>query len=222
MRSENVISPEQRLFQLLKETVSAGIALPTMYLLIRRYVEIIIIFISLPLIVPVFVLISIPVIFCFKGKIFYKQKRAGTNGIPFTIYKFKTMKDVSEDDYNYFNHCNERITGLGGFLRRHRIDELPQILNVLKGDMSFVGPRPEIYELHTFFSGTIINYNFRKIIPQGITGWAQINFPHTVSIEGNREKLKYDLFYLNNLSLKMDIQILLKTLLIVFTGEKSE
>ncbi|MCL5990749.1 MAG: sugar transferase [Bacteroidetes bacterium] len=107
-------------------------------------------------------------------------------------------------------------------MRKHKLDELPQVWNVMKGDMSIIGPRPEMIEAYFYFLNSIPDYSKRKIIPQGITGWAQVNYNHTLTVEGNSRKLEFDIFYINNLSLKLDLIILIKTMKTVFTGNNSE
>jgi lipopolysaccharide/colanic/teichoic acid biosynthesis glycosyltransferase len=191
------------------------------YILFRRFLEIFSVVLLSPILILLILLISIPVFLCFKGKIFYIQTRAGCYGVPFNIYKFRTMNDLPGEKSDIFTHPKERITSFGSFLRRHRIDELPQIWNVLKGDMSFIGPRPEINELYQYFSDKIENYKLRKFIPQGISGWAQINYPHTVTLEGNIKKLNFDLYYINNLSFFMDVKIFFKTIVYVINGKNS-
>ncbi len=200
-------------------TFSAG---TIRYLKLRRYMEIAAIVLFSPVILLTVAVVSMAVMADFRGRPFYTQLRAGKGGKPFTIYKFRTMEDSSEKHHDYFRHCNERVTRLGAFLRKHRIDELPQLLNILKGDMSLVGPRPEVFQLYLHFLKTIDRYALRKCVPQGITGWAQINLPHTVSMEGNTEKLVYDLYYLKNISFRLDCRIIFKTMKLVFMGRNSQ
>jgi lipopolysaccharide/colanic/teichoic acid biosynthesis glycosyltransferase len=191
------------------------------YLLIRRYLDIFTVIVSLPLIVPIFFILSVILAFKFKGRIFYTQTRAGFMNKPFQIIKFRTMIDCPLDENKYIVHSNELVTKFGNFLRIHRLDEIPQLLNVLKGEMSIIGPRPEAVSHYEFFAEKIESYSLRKIVPQGITGLAQINYPPTVTVEGAREKLKYDLKYINNLSLLSDIKIIYGTFIQMFTGNNS-
>ncbi len=185
---------------------------------LRHAIEIIFMIIISPVIIFLFLVISCLVFFDFRGKIIFKQARAGKDGQLFMMYKFRTMKDMHSGINNYFIHQDERVTRLGSFLRKHRLDEFPQLLNVLKGEMSIIGPRPEIYELYKVFSALIPKYKIRKIIPQGITGWSQVNMAHTVTIEGNIKKLEFDKFYISNLSPRMDFMIIFKTIKYMFTG----
>ena len=192
------------------------------YLLIRRCIELISIVILSPILLTLFLLISVIVLIDMKKDIIYKQVRAGKNGKPFTMYKFRTMKELPRCRNNYFCHQKDRVTKFGYFLRVHRLDELPQAWNVMKGEMSFIGPRPEMIESYFYYLGSIQDYSKRTLIEQGVTGWAQVNYNHTMTMEGNKIKLNYDIYYINNVSFKLDCIILLKTLKTVITGKNSE
>lgn len=147
------------------------------------------------------------------GPILYRQKRVGKNGKSFEIIKLRTMTKNAESGKAIWAKENDsRITRVGSFLRRVRIDELPQLLNIFKGDLSFVGPRPERSEFVETLRKEIPHYNMRHLIKPGLSGWAQINFPYGASVEDTIEKLQYDLYYMKNRSLTMDISIYLKTL----------
>ncbi|TAL69561.1 MAG: sugar transferase [Bacteroidetes bacterium] len=198
--------------------INAGIS----YLRFRRYLELIFIIIMFPVILILFLLFSIMVFIDSGNRIIYKQTRIGLNGKPFIMYKFRTMRAIPKFQNNYFLHQRDRVTSFGKFLRKHRLDELPQIWNVLKGDMSLIGPRPEAIELYYYFLNAIPDYLNRTMITPGITGWAQANYAHTLTIEGNKEKLKYDIYYINHLSIKLDLIIIIKTLKVIFTGKNSE
>lgn len=150
------------------------------------------------------------------GPIFYRQKRIGKDNKEFTIIKFRTMNTSSEKDGPKFTEKNDnRITKIGKFLRDTRIDELPQIINVLKGEMSFIGPRPERPEFVADFQKQIPFYNFRHIVNPGLTGWAQVNYEYGDSINDAYKKLQYDLYYIKNKSLILDIDTALKTIEII-------
>jgi len=145
--------------------------------------------------------------------IFYAQKRVGKNGRVIKIYKFRTMIKNAETGAPQFAGENDnRITRFGKFLRRTRIDELPQVLNMLRGEMSFIGPRPERPEFVAEFTEKAPFYPLRHLIKPGLTGWAQINFPYAGDTEQNLKKLQYDIFYVKNRSLLLDITIILKTM----------
>jgi len=155
------------------------------------------------------------------GPVFYKQKRVGENNQIFNIYKFRSMiKDAEKDGAKWARKKDERVTKVGKFLRASRLDELPQLLNVLRGDMSFVGPRPERPE---FVFGANLQrqipfYQIRHLVKPGLTGWAQINFEYGASLEDTIEKLQYDLFYIKNRSFVLDAGIVLKTIKIVLSA----
>jgi exopolysaccharide biosynthesis polyprenyl glycosylphosphotransferase len=152
--------------------------------------------------------------------VFYVQERVGRFGVIFRIYKFRTMNPDAEKATGavWSPENDSRITRLGRFLRKFRLDELPQLINVLKGDMSLVGPRPERPELVEKLAREIPFYRERENIPPGLTGWAQIRYPYGASIEDSRAKLEYDLYYLQNLSVALDLRIILRTLRIVLFG----
>jgi len=157
----------------------------------------------------------------FKEPVFYRQARVGRNGINFDLFKFRSMRMDAEKDgiVQWAAENDPRITRIGNFLRRTRIDELPQILNILKGDMSFVGPRPERPEFVSRLTEEIEYYKHRHHLKPGLTGWAQLCYPYGASIEDTREKLQYDLYYIKNQNLLLDLIILLQTVQIVLIGE---
>lgn len=157
------------------------------------------------------------------GPIFYRQKRVGRNGHIFECLKFRTMHMNAEaaTGPTWANNNDPRVTRVGRFLRRARIDEIPQLWNVLRGEMSFVGPRPERPEFVEWLSREIPYYNLRHLVPPGITGWAQVNYPYGASLEESKEKLRYDLYYVKNLSVLFDLLIIFRTLKIVLLGRGS-
>lgn len=147
------------------------------------------------------------------GPIFYKQRRVGRRGESFNIIKFRTMSINAESETGaiWAQDNDPRVTRIGRFLRSTRLDELPQLWNILRGDMSFVGPRAERPEFHTMLGEKIPFYDARYLVRPGLTGWAQINFRYGSSIEDSAEKLKYDLYYIKNRSILFDFGIMLKT-----------
>lgn len=147
--------------------------------------------------------------------IFYRQNRYGQKGGVFRLYKFRTMKTRAEEGSIYTAEGDERITALGKILRPTRLDELPQLWNVLVGDMSLIGPRAEWVRCVERYEEEIPYYHLRHEVPPGLTGWAQVNFPYGSSVEDTREKLRYDLFYIRNHSFLLDFQIVLKTVYVV-------
>jgi len=147
------------------------------------------------------------------GPIFYRQKRVGRLGKEFTIIKFRTMIPGAEKNGpKWAEENDERVTKIGRFLRNTRLDELPQLFNILKGEMSFVGPRPERPEFVKDLTKKIPHYHLRHLIRPGLTGWAQINYPYGASVKDALKKLQYDLFYLKNRSFILDLKIILKTI----------
>lgn len=154
--------------------------------------------------------------------VFYTQLRVGQFGSLFKIYKFRTMRpDAELDSGAVWASANDlRITRLGRFLRRFRLDELPQLVNVLNGEMSLVGPRPERPEIIAELERRIPCYNERENITPGLTGWAQIRYPYGYTVEDAARKLEYDLYYMKHLSLALDLQIILSTLRIVILGKE--
>ncbi|MEK7211718.1 MAG: exopolysaccharide biosynthesis polyprenyl glycosylphosphotransferase [Patescibacteria group bacterium] len=151
-----------------------------------------------------------------RGAIFYSQHRVGSAGRKYTIYKLRTMVQNAEGAGAQFAGMNDaRITPVGQFLRKTRLDELPQIWNVLRGEMSFIGPRPERPEFVAELTRQMPFYAVRHLIKPGLTGWAQINYPYAGTLEENLKKLEYDLYYIKNRSLLLDITILFKTLNII-------
>ncbi|MFN3432525.1 MAG: sugar transferase [Candidatus Sericytochromatia bacterium] len=146
------------------------------------------------------------------GPIIYAQRRVGLRGAEFTIYKFRTMRqDAEREGAAWAKERDDRVTPVGNLLRRTRLDELPQFWNVLKGDMSVVGPRPERPEFTKLLAQEIPFYNRRHMVPPGLTGWAQVMFPYGASVEDSLEKLQYDLFYIKNRSFYLDLKIMAKT-----------
>lgn len=150
------------------------------------------------------------------GRIIYSHKRMGKNGKIFELKKFRTMiKDAEKGNAVWAKENDERTTRTGKFLRKTRLDELPQLWNVLKGDMSLMGPRPERPEFINELKEKIPHYMMRLLVRPGLSGWAQINFPYGASVEDSLEKLQYDLYYVKNRSLGLDLSIALKTLLTI-------
>jgi len=154
------------------------------------------------------------------GPAIYRQERKGENGQIFVLYKLRSMYvDRNGPDAKWTVQNDPRITHLGKFIRLFRLDELPQLINVIRGDMSFIGPRPEAKELTALYEREIPFYDLRYLVKPGITGWAQVMYPYGSSVEDAREKLQYDLFYIKNYSLLLDLAIFLKTIRVVLVGK---
>ncbi|MBI2591123.1 MAG: exopolysaccharide biosynthesis polyprenyl glycosylphosphotransferase [Candidatus Brennerbacteria bacterium] len=186
--------------------------------IIKRMEDLTIAAIALAVALPVSIFL-LPVIALISGfPIFYKQKRMGKNEKEFWIYKLRTMRLNAEAEGPQWSSGknDERIAPLGGFLRKTHIDEIPQLYNILKGELSFVGPRPERPEFVKPLKEQVPFYEMRHLIKPGITGWAQINYRYGSSIEDAYQKLQYDLYYLKNRSFFLDISIILKTIKMIF------
>jgi exopolysaccharide biosynthesis polyprenyl glycosylphosphotransferase len=154
------------------------------------------------------------------GPILYRQERVGLGGKPFTLLKFRSMRaDAEARGPAWAQAQDPRVTRVGQFIRKTRIDELPQLLNVLRGEMSFVGPRPERPHFVEQLASVIPHYRERSRVKPGLTGWAQVNYPYGASIEDARMKLSYDLYYVRNRSLLLDILILIATVRVILFQE---
>jgi polysaccharide biosynthesis protein PslA len=168
---------------------------------------------------PLFLIIAIVLKVNKPNKIIYKQERIGYKGKPFIMYKFKTMYDDAEVEGPQLSSVNDtRITPTGRFLRKYRLDELPNLINVLKGDMSIVGPRPE----RTYFIEKIVSkypeFLYLQKVKPGITSWGMVKYGYASSTEEMAKRMKYDLLYIENISIFLDIKILLYTIWIVIQG----
>lgn len=156
----------------------------------------------------------------FRDPVLYSQERVGLNGENFEVMKFRSMRtDAEKGGAVWAKQDDPRVTRIGAVIRKTRIDELPQLFNVLKGDMSFVGPRPERPVFVNELSEQINFYAERHRVKPGITGWAQLCYPYGASVDDSREKLQYDLYYLKNQSILLDLIILLQTVKVVLVGE---
>ena len=170
---------------------------------------------------PIWLLIALMIKINSKGPIFYSQQRVGQNESPFSLYKFRSMIEKAEKDKALWADENDkRITATGRILRKLHLDELPQLINVLKGEMSLVGPRPERPEFVEDLEKVIPYYSMRHSVKPGLTGWAQVNYPYASSVEDAKEKLEYDLYYISHMTFLMDIRILIQTLQNVFLGRE--
>lgn len=172
----------------------------------------------LPIALPIMAVGALAVLASMGRPILFVQSRSGQGGKVFSIYKLRTMQAASEIQGASTVKGDLRITPVGGFLRRFRIDELPQLFNVLKGDMSVIGPRPEWTILSERYACELPVYVYRHLVRPGITGWAQVRGGYASDLAETRKKVGYDLFYIKNLSFSLDIQILLRTVWTLLTG----
>lgn len=179
---------------------------------IKRLLDIIVAFVVLTLSLPLTLFITVFLFFANNGKPFFFQKRPGKNGRIFSIVKFKTMNDKKDAGGNLLPDA-DRLTPVGSFVRKTSLDEIPQLLNVLKGDMSLIGPRPLLVEYLPLYNE---RQKKRHEVRPGITGWAQVNGRNAISWE---QKFEYDVYYVENLSLSLDLKIIYLTVLKVFKSE---
>jgi sugar transferase (PEP-CTERM system associated) len=180
--------------------------------IVRRIVSFTVALIGLLICLPFIPLIILAVRLSSPGPVFFNQTRVGHRGRLFTAHKFRTMRqDAEAAGAVWATKDDPRITALGGFMRKTRLDEIPQLWNVLRGDMGFVGPRPERPEFVQWLSNEIPYYDLRHMIRPGITGWAQVRYRYGATLEETKRKLEYDLYYLKHLSLGLDLLIMFET-----------
>lgn len=186
---------------------------------IKYWFDISLILLFSPVIAPLMLITAVVIKFQSNGPIFFWQRRVGYQGKAFDMVKFRSMSTDSEESGSQFAKDRDtRITRFGHFIRKMRIDELPQLWNILRGEMSLIGPRPEQVVFVEEFKVIIPNYMDRHQVLPGITGLAQIKQGYVDDVEGTRTKLKYDLFYIENLSFKLDMHIVFQTLYTMATG----
>lgn len=189
----------------------------------KRLLDVVVSAVGLVLLLPFFVFIAALIHVDSPGPVFYRQVRVGLRGRPYMIWKFRSMRQDAEKSGPRWAQANDpRISRVGWWLRKTRIDEFPQLVNVLRGDMSLVGPRPErpvfVQDLRTI----IPYYDIRHTVRPGITGWAQVKFRYGASQEDSHTKLQYDLYYVKNLSLYLDLKILMYTIRVMMLGEGAQ
>jgi exopolysaccharide biosynthesis polyprenyl glycosylphosphotransferase len=185
----------------------------------KRLLDVAVALAGLALAAPVMALVALAVRLDSPGPVFFRQERVGRRGKPFTLWKFRSMDvDAEKEGARWATLRDPRVTRVGRFIRATRLDELPQLWNVLAGDMSLVGPRPEREHFVQLLAERCPFYEQRQVVRPGLTGWAQIKAPYASSFEESIEKLKFDLYYIKNLSLFLDLSILLSTARIVLLG----
>ncbi len=191
------------------------------YRVFKRIIDWIIAVVALVVTSPLFGIIALATKIDSKGPVFYKQTRVGQSNKHFMIYKFRSMVDNAEEGTGpvWAREEDDRITKVGKFLRRYRLDEIPQLINIVKGEMSLIGPRPE----RPYFVDQLMQqfpfYHRRHKVRPGLSGWSQIKHPYDQDIEDVRQKLKYDFYYIENLSFSLDMLIIISTIFVVFSGE---
>jgi sugar transferase (PEP-CTERM system associated) len=199
---------------------SSGFRRPTFINFLKRIIDVFLAFGGLVLSIPIFIVSSLLIIYDSPGPLFFTQVRVGNKEKQFRLIKFRTMRQDAESETGavWAVENDPRVTKFGRFMRKTRIDEIPQLINVLKGDMSFVGPRPERPEFVEKLKAIIPYYSRRHFIKPGVTGWAQVRYPYGSSIEDAVEKLRYDLYYIKNLSPFLDTLIFFETIKVVLFG----
>jgi lipopolysaccharide/colanic/teichoic acid biosynthesis glycosyltransferase len=193
-----------------------------MYGKIKRILDFITALVLIPLLAPMMIMIGLAIRFDSSGPAIFRQRRIGFRGREFTIFKFRTMTATQASGSDRIASITQardnRVTRIGAFLRRSRLDELPQILNVLLGHMSWIGPRPEAVALSHWYEAELPFYRYRHVVRPGITGWAQVKQGHVAEVNDVRHKLHFDFYYIKNFSLWLDILIAVSTVRTVLFG----
>ncbi len=208
------------------ETISLNefgdITVPTLYIGLKRVIDISITLLLLPLILVASALVALAIKVDSRGPIFFSQNRIGYKNKPFLMFKFRSMHSAPQHtDPEFAPQADQRITRIGRILRRNRLDEVPQFWNVLKGEMSIVGPRPEQSKFVERFSRTIPFYDLRHTVRPGITGWAQVMTGYASNEDQTKTKLEYDFFYIKHLNIWIDMLVLIRTFKTVLLGRGS-
>ena len=193
------------------------------YFHLKTVIDFATVIVALPLLLPVMLIAAIAILLDDGGPIFFRQRRIGHRGMPFHVLKFRTMRIAAEAGGDarkaaMTGDLDPRITRVGAFLRKTRIDELPQAWNILRAEMSWIGPRPEAEVLSHWYVGEIPFYRYRHVVKPGISGWAQTNQGHVAEVEDIHRKLQYDFYYIKYFSPFLDVLILFKTLRTMLTG----
>jgi exopolysaccharide biosynthesis polyprenyl glycosylphosphotransferase len=185
---------------------------------ITRIMSTVVSAIGLLVLAPLLAAIALAIKIDSRGPVFFVQPRAGRDGTPFKLLKFRTMHPSEERKSEWVQDNEGRITAVGKWLRRFRLDEVPQLVNVLRGEMNLIGPRPHPVTNQQIFMDNIAYYGLRSTVFPGVTGWAQIRYGYANNLEQETEKMRYDLYYIKNHTLWLDIKILFATILIILTG----
>lgn len=201
------------------ETTYGELQVAPIYLPLKRILETTLIILSTPITLPIVTITAIAIKLESTGPAFFTQKRVGKGGKEFKMYKLRSMcLDSEVDGAKFAGEDDPRITRIGKVIRKLRIDEIPQFLNILKGDMALIGPRPEQAGFVKEFEKSIPLYSYRHVVRPGITGWAQVTHGYAADEDATREKLAHDFYYVKNLSLWLDLDIVFKTIKTMLTG----
>ena len=199
---------------------STGFRRRLVTMLLKRCLDVLVAIVGIVALVPLVVLLSILIKLDSSGPVFYRQMRVGLRGRPYMIWKFRSMRqDAEQSGARWATSEDPRVSRVGRWIRKWRLDELPQLINVMRGEMSLVGPRPERPVFVQELRNTIPYYDLRHTVRPGITGWAQTRFRYGASKEDSHVKLQYDLFYVKNLSLALDLRIVVHTVKVMLMGE---
>lgn len=202
----------------LSENEFGSLLPPLLYLRFKRLADTLGALVLLPILLPIMVLTAIIIKLDSPGPALFLQPRMGYRARPFLMYKFRSMyHDMSGEDFT-ISEDDPRITRVGKWIRKYRIDELPQIFNILRGQMSFIGPRPESVSLSEWYEQDVPFFSYRHVVRPGISGWAQVEQGYAAEVQGMQRKLEYDFYYIKHVSLWLDVLISLKTVRILFTG----
>lgn len=191
------------------------------YQKMKRVIDLVFCVLLLPFVIPVIAVCGILIKSDSEGPVFFRQRRMGFRGKVFHVLKLRTMTeghDGGDRTLSVTQNGDQRITKIGHFLRQSRLDELPQIVNIIRGEMSWIGPRPEAVSLSALYENEIPFYRYRHIVRPGISGWAQVNQGHVADVSEVHEKLQYDFYYVKNLSYWLDIIIALRTIKVMLSG----
>jgi exopolysaccharide biosynthesis polyprenyl glycosylphosphotransferase len=198
----------------------ANLPMPFWQANIKQIMDYLLAIVALVILSPLIIILAVLIRLSGKGAVIYSQDRIGKNGKPFTIFKFRSMCDDAEDGQPLLSDINDkRITPIGRFMRKHRLDEIPNLINVVKGEMSLVGPRPE----RQYFIDQIVikapHYRRLHKVKPGITSWGQVKYGYASDVDSMIERLEYDLLYLENMSLSIDLKIIIYTVIIILKGK---
>jgi lipopolysaccharide/colanic/teichoic acid biosynthesis glycosyltransferase len=202
--------------QHLRENTFGGLMPALIYPQFKRFLDFVFALLMLPLTAAVIGICAIIIKDETRGPVFYRQLRTGLGGRPFTIFKLRTMTQDHNGDA-YTRPDDDRVTRVGRVLRQYRLDELPQIINILRGEMSWIGPRPEAISLAEWYEREVPYYVYRHVVRPGLSGWAQVHQGNVGAVDAARLKLEYDFFYIKNFSFGLDLVIALKTLRTILT-----
>lgn len=202
----------------LYENDLGSLRLSPVYKISKRIMDIVFVLLSLPIVMPIMLITAIAIKFDSTGNVIFSQQRTGLGGKVFTMYKFRSMTANAENQNTLMTQIGDkRITKVGHIIRKLRIDELPQFWNILKGDMSLIGPRPELPNMVEKLEQEIPFYIYRQLVKPGLSGWAQVT-QGSNHVENIAEKLEYDFYYIKNASVSLDLLIVIKTIQTILTG----